>query len=276
MLSISAFAQASGLSPKALRLYDDSRLLTPARVDPTSGYRSYLPDQLPRARRIALLRQAGMPLARIAQVLGAPDEPLDGPAAVAALQQWWREQERLAADRRGLVDYLQVSLLGEDVPEHEVVARDVPDRSLVTSTAHVTQTDLVPMMQRLRDGLRAHLDAAGADRGVEWWVVYHGAVTPDDDGPIEVCVPHEGDVAPTPEIALRVERAHREALTPLPAADCHYPVILHAFDAVVRWVERHGTAVGPTREVYPVPWDESAGAGPVVEIVQPFVPADDA
>jgi protein phosphatase len=36
-LTIGAFAQASRLSLKALRLYDDLGLLAPARVDPDSG-----------------------------------------------------------------------------------------------------------------------------------------------------------------------------------------------------------------------------------------------
>jgi hypothetical protein len=33
-----------------------------------------------------------------------------------------------------------------------------------------------------------------------------------------------------------------------------------------------GPAGGPPREVYPVEWDDRPGAGPVVEIVQPFEP----
>ena len=39
MLTIGAFARASRLSPKALRLYDELGLLRPASVDPVSGYR---------------------------------------------------------------------------------------------------------------------------------------------------------------------------------------------------------------------------------------------
>lgn len=47
-LTIGAFAKASRLSPKALRLYDELGLLTPARVDPLTGYRHYAPAQLER------------------------------------------------------------------------------------------------------------------------------------------------------------------------------------------------------------------------------------
>ncbi len=64
MLTIGAFARASRLSPKALRLYDELDLLRPARVDPDTGYRYYAPAQLERARLVAWLRRLGMPLAR--------------------------------------------------------------------------------------------------------------------------------------------------------------------------------------------------------------------
>ena len=62
-LSIGEFARVSGLTPKALRLYDELGLLPPADVDPRSGYRSYDPAQLGRARLVAWLRGLGMPLA---------------------------------------------------------------------------------------------------------------------------------------------------------------------------------------------------------------------
>ena len=68
LLTIGAFARASRLSPKALRLYDSLGLLTPAHVDEVSGYRFYQPDQLERARLVAWLRRLGMPLARIGAV----------------------------------------------------------------------------------------------------------------------------------------------------------------------------------------------------------------
>ena len=75
LLTIGDFARAAGLTPKALRLYDDLGLLRPTEVDERSGYRRYAPAQLEHARLVATLRLVGMPLARIQQVL-------DGPRAV--------------------------------------------------------------------------------------------------------------------------------------------------------------------------------------------------
>ena len=64
-LSIGEFATRSRLSHKALRLYDELGLLTPAAVDPDTGYRSYEVAQLEQARLVAALRRIAVPLAEI-------------------------------------------------------------------------------------------------------------------------------------------------------------------------------------------------------------------
>lgn len=56
-----AFSRRSGLSVKALRLYERSGLLVPRRVA-ENGYRFYGRDQLAVAERIRALRLLGMPL----------------------------------------------------------------------------------------------------------------------------------------------------------------------------------------------------------------------
>ena len=109
LLTIGAFARASRLSPKALRLYDELGLLRPARVDEASGYRFYSPDQLERARLVAWLRRVGMPLARIAEVCDLP-----GPAAAAAVSEFLAVLESDLAERKGLARYLIAYLSGRE------------------------------------------------------------------------------------------------------------------------------------------------------------------
>jgi PPM family protein phosphatase len=105
LLTIGAFAKASRLSPKALRLYDELGLLQPVEVDPASGYRFYDRAQLDRARLVAWLRRLGMPLARIRLVCDA--EPATAAADIAA---YWAQVTTEAAARQELaaflVDYL--------------------------------------------------------------------------------------------------------------------------------------------------------------------------
>ena len=54
-MTIGEFGRESGLSAKALRMYDELGLLRPAYVDPFSGYRFYEPEQLERARLVVWL-----------------------------------------------------------------------------------------------------------------------------------------------------------------------------------------------------------------------------
>lgn len=238
-LTTGAFRAATGLSAKALRLYDSTGLLTPAEVDPRTGYRYYAPSQVEPAQRIALLRQAGMPLARIAVVLDR-----DAREAVVLLERWWAEQVADAARREGVVAYLRDELLERPGPEHSVRTRRAPERAVATLTAHVAQPDLVETIVHLRSRLRQHLSACGATHTDEHWVIYHGAVTPDSDGPVEVCVPYSGSAVPSADLVLRVEPEHDGAVVDLTAAQCSYPQILHAYAAVDRWVAGHWRTAG--------------------------------
>ncbi|GGO75221.1 MerR family transcriptional regulator [Nocardioides deserti] len=111
LLTIGDFAHASGLTVKALRLYDEMALLTPAEVDAATGYRRYAAGQLARARLVARLRLAGIPLARIRVVADLP------PAAAAAeLTSYWRQVEADAATARRIVAGLVEELSPEEEP----------------------------------------------------------------------------------------------------------------------------------------------------------------
>lgn len=101
LLTIGAFARASRLTPKALRLYDELGLLPPAYVDPHSGYRFYHPDQLEQARLVAWLRRIGMPLARIRTVCALG--PADAAAEIAA---YWAGVEADTKARAELTAFL--------------------------------------------------------------------------------------------------------------------------------------------------------------------------
>lgn len=73
LMPIGRFARLTGLSAKALRLYNALGLLSPAVIDIATGYRYYSREQLPLARRIRLLRSLEMPLAEIRRLLATPD-----------------------------------------------------------------------------------------------------------------------------------------------------------------------------------------------------------
>ena len=100
LVPIGRFAALSGLSVKALRLYDRRGVLRPAVVDLVTGWRYYSPDQVGVAARIRVLRALDMPLADILAVLQAPE----GPTARGAGERHRRRIEgHIARQRRALI-----------------------------------------------------------------------------------------------------------------------------------------------------------------------------
>jgi serine/threonine protein phosphatase PrpC len=163
LLTIGAFARAARLTPKALRLYGELGLLPPAAVDPHSGYRYYAPDQLDRARLIAALRRAGMPLAEIQAVCGLPPD-----AAAEAVGAWWR---RVSADTaaRGravalLVDQLteRGTTMSETTFRYAVRCETGTVRDSNEDTAYASGTLLA-----VADGMRGPGGAAASTAAVD-------------------------------------------------------------------------------------------------------------
>ncbi|MFE5776141.1 MerR family transcriptional regulator [Brachybacterium sp. NPDC056505] len=126
VLGIGELARRSGLSPKALRLYDASDLLPPRHVDPFTGYRRYGADQVGRALLIARLRGLGMGLERIRVIC---DLPVD--AAGQELRSWWLQEQADARTRSAEVASLLTDL--RTLPKEESpMTTDHTERSALT------------------------------------------------------------------------------------------------------------------------------------------------
>jgi MerR family transcriptional regulator, thiopeptide resistance regulator len=91
--SIQDVARLVGTTSRTLRHYDRMGLLPPSRIG-SNGYRYYDDDALVRLQRILLLRDLGLGLPAIAEVLDRDAEPARALGKHLALLR--REQERLA------------------------------------------------------------------------------------------------------------------------------------------------------------------------------------
>lgn len=80
MLKIGDFSKFSRVSIKTLRYYDEIGLLKPAEVDRFTGYRYYSVDQLSRLNRIMGLKDLGLSLEEINQLLA------DNPSAEKVIE----------------------------------------------------------------------------------------------------------------------------------------------------------------------------------------------
>ncbi|EOO34533.1 MerR family transcriptional regulator [Bacillus mycoides] len=69
LLLIKDFSKLTGLSRKALYLYDEHNILNPVFINPSNDYRYYDKNQLLTAKRINLLKQAGFSLNEISKII---------------------------------------------------------------------------------------------------------------------------------------------------------------------------------------------------------------
>lgn len=74
LLTIGGFARRCGLSPSALRFYDECQLLSPVAVDDSTGYRYYDANQVGDATLIRRLRAAEMPVGEVRRFIAASSE----------------------------------------------------------------------------------------------------------------------------------------------------------------------------------------------------------
>jgi hypothetical protein len=83
------------------------------------------------------------------------------------------------------------------------------------------------------------------------FVIFHGLVSADSDGPVEVCVPVTHPPDDPAELPWRVEPAHHEAFIQVTRAHFQVPAILSIYDQLARWVSAASRKqIGSPREVY--------------------------
>jgi DNA-binding transcriptional MerR regulator len=152
------FSVVTGLSVKALRLYDERGLLVPTRVDRTTGYRRYTEDQVATAGRIALLRRAGIGLADIARFLAAPNAGVIG--------RWMADLAAETDARRRALDALAFALGLDTSLEEEhtmaVIIRSVDSPAELVTAFDVTGAQFDPAIDHTDQRRFAELEAAYA------------------------------------------------------------------------------------------------------------------
>jgi DNA-binding transcriptional MerR regulator/effector-binding domain-containing protein len=268
-IAIGDFSRMTHLSVTALRHYHEVGLLRPAEVDPDSGYRFYIPEQVRVAQVISRFRSLDMPLDKIKEVLEAPDSAARNQVIVEHMQ---RMESQLAATQ-SVVASLR-SLL-ERVPaqvpiSHRVVAA-VRAAAIADRVPAATLDSWLSAAQREIDTALAA--AAGASAG---------AVRPA--GPRAALYSAEffqheaGEVTAYLPVTAGLDSSGRVRMLDIPAAELAVAVhrgslvdLDRTYGALGTYVaEREIGVAGPIREHYLVSeFDTDDESGYVTEVCWP-------
>lgn len=147
MLTIGEYSRLTHVPAKTLRYYDEIGLFQPVRVDPVTGYRYYSVEQLPRLYRILSLKELGLSLNQILDVL---NENISAEQMQGMLRLKETQLEQTIADEKKRLAYVKHKLeqletnhafahydvILKRLPDMQVaLARDVvPDKSALAPT----------------------------------------------------------------------------------------------------------------------------------------------
>jgi DNA-binding transcriptional MerR regulator len=253
-LKIGQFARMCQVPVKTLRYYDDVELLKPAHVDSWTGYRYYDPDQIKAVNRILALKELGLSLDQIRQIMREelPFEEMKGMLRLkrAELEQQNREIEEQL--RRVDARMRQIEWEGQ-MPEYDVVLkraepvkgamlRDTVSKEVATAGSYMHFDELTAYL-RSHGLTKANITGPAVD------ILYDAPDGAQEDLGVAVFIPIDRDVPGT-------ERIRMEELPVVEQMVCvvhHGPfdTIGAAHVAALEWIEQNGYSVnGPNRGLY--------------------------
>lgn len=251
------FAKRTGLSPSALRYYDDIDLLKPARVDEATGYRYYSEVQLEQAELIRFLRSLELPLGEVRATLAATD-----PAALAAHLKGYRRDVRAQLDEkeRMLTDIKLFAQRQLESPTYTVQLKEVPAHAFLSIRRRAPVAALLETMAVASSSLLGYLKEIGAAPSGSWFTLYHNTDYNDVEVDVEVCVPTPRFVPSMGEIRQGSFPAQTQAWA---LHEGPYERIGQAYRALQKWLEEKGyVPAGPIRDlclIGPADVDDPAG-----------------
>ncbi|MFD8568479.1 MerR family transcriptional regulator [Streptomyces sp. NPDC057694] len=250
MFTIGDFARHGRVSVRMLRHYDALGLLRPARVDPATGYRHYTAAQLSRLNRIIALKDLGLTLQQVGEIL---DEKVDTGELRVMLRMRRADLEAEMAAAAARLTQVEARLRSIESEGHmsaeDIVVKNLPRVRVAELTAVAPDfepTSISAVIQPLYDELFRRLDAAGirpTGPGIARYedapgggILVHAGVevsaAPREDGDLHVL-----DLPPVERAATLVHHG---------AMDAVLPAVQH----LARWIDAHGhRSAGYPREI---------------------------
>ena len=255
MLKIGDFSRLSRVTVKALRYYDEIGLLKPVEVDRFTGYRYYSVDQLPRLNRIVVLKNLGLSLEEISQLVNN-DLPAEHIRQLLHVKQA-EIRQRLQGEqgRLGQVEEWLRQIEKEGImPEQDVVLKKVAAQKVASVRGVVpTYSDISIQgcsgVSALFNELCPYLEKHKAQ-----WVgppiaVYHDMEYKERDVDIEVAAPIANSIPATDRIKVGDLPAVEQMACMIHRGS--YETMGESYKALMAWAEANGYQMaGPDREVY--------------------------
>lgn len=246
MFSIGVFSKINKITTKTLRHYDELGLLKPEYVDNFTGYRYYTSQQLPRLHKILTLKQMGLSLSQIKEII-------NNPAAIDIFLKL-KEQDILKNIDAEKAKLLQIrsylnSMRGEECSMYSPIIKELP-KGIVASMRQVIPSyhalfELCPnVMAKEMERLKCVCATPAY-----CFNIYHDGEYKERDIDAEIC-------EAVTELKEDTDILKFKILEGIPTAVCvlhkgSYDTLRNAYSYVFKWIEENEyEAIDNPRESY--------------------------
>jgi DNA-binding transcriptional MerR regulator len=258
MLKIGDFAWLSQVTVETLRHYDRLGLLKPIHLDQFTGYRYYSLDQLPRLNRILALKDLGLPLEEIGQMLDQ-EISVDEIRGILELKQVELKEQILEVQRRltrVAARLKQIELEGK-MPDFEVLLKTVKSQRIVSVRETISSWDqdvVGPTFTGMFDEVGEYLGSQGVHAAGPGIALYHHQSPFIQSGmeeeylDVEAAIPIDVPMSESQRVKVRDLSENEVAYTVHHGDFSGLPL---AKQALFAWLESNGyRRAGPIREIY--------------------------
>ena len=174
MIKIGDFSKLAHVSIKTLHHYDDLGLLKPVHVDRYSGYRYYEIGQLPRLNRILALKDLGLSLEQVMELLrkDLSTAEMRGMLRLKQMELATHVEEEQARLLRVEQRLRQLEMSGQ-APYSEVAVKAIPAQTtLVAKVVAASEDVLWPVRESLHALIQKTLEAARLKPVTPWFALF--------------------------------------------------------------------------------------------------------
>lgn len=183
LYQIGLFSKINHITAKTLRHYDEIGLLKPAEVDCLTGYRYYTSGQLPRLHRILALRQIGLCLDDIKNIL---EEPENTKALLRLKEKELSHQIQEEKQKLGQVKTWLWILEGGNPMNYSAIVKELPAVTVASmrtiAPSYQSYFDIIPPM-----GEEMERQGAVCAEPAYCFNIYHDGEYRETDIDIEIC-----------------------------------------------------------------------------------------
>jgi DNA-binding transcriptional MerR regulator len=278
MFRIGEFSKIAQIPASVLRYYDQIELLKPAHIDRWTGYRYYSASQLPHLHRILALKELGLTLDQITQLIddGVSNEEIRGMLSLRKAQVEQTVQEEIARLRQ--IEARLQFIEAPDQPTFDIVLKTISVQPYFSIREVLPDVDAaLGIMRELVRVLPACIDSG--DLGYFTTVVHSEAL---ESNRLDIEMGAILFSAETPTLLLSGDRVLK--VSTLPAVDMMATIVqvggfennCRTYGAIGMWVEGNGYHItGPGREVLIKPPRTDQFDEIVTEIQFPVEPRKD-